>query len=265
MATLSMTFRSDALKRDASVSVVLPFDKGFEPPYRTLYLLHGLKGTHTTWLDETRVARWAAERGLAVVMPSGQNSFYVNVGREGSVHGDFGAYIGEELVRKTRTAFPLSHRRKDTFIGGFSMGGYGALRNGLKYYETFGKIAVFAAAIHFYESTFEFARSSSGNTEGETFIFEPLEETQHSDLSPRWLADQIAARAKAEGRSVADLIPALRFTTGENDTALLAANKQLEEHLEQLGADVSFTLAHFGHDWDFINEQLPAMLDWLAE
>ena len=42
----------------------------------------------------------------------------------------------------TRKLLPLSHRREDTFIAGISMGGYGALINGLRYSDTFSKIGM---------------------------------------------------------------------------------------------------------------------------
>ena len=45
------------------------------------------------------------------------------------------------------STFPLSHRKEDTFIAGLSMGGYGAIVNGLKYYNTFGFIAGLSSAL----------------------------------------------------------------------------------------------------------------------
>ena len=42
--------------------------------------------------------------------------------------------------------FPLSNKREDTFIGGLSMGGYGAMRNGIKYNNTFGYILSLSGA-----------------------------------------------------------------------------------------------------------------------
>ena len=52
----------------------------------------------------------------------------------------------------SRRMFPLSHRREDTFHAGFSMGGFGAIRNGLKYYDTFGYIAVLSGALQVFEA-----------------------------------------------------------------------------------------------------------------
>lgn len=54
------------------------------------------------------------------------------------------------MVELTRRLLPLSTRREDTYIAGISMGGYGALYNGLKYKETFGKIAAMSPAADIY-------------------------------------------------------------------------------------------------------------------
>ena len=66
MAILRMTFRSRELKRDVPVNVVLPFDRGGAKPYPTLYLLHGLQNSCDTWPLNTRIERWASDRGLLV-------------------------------------------------------------------------------------------------------------------------------------------------------------------------------------------------------
>ena len=141
MALLQVEFRSQTLKRIVPFNVILPTEK-FKGPYPTLYLLHGLTDNCSAWLSNTRIRMWAEESGLAVVMPSGENSFYMDVLVKDGCLGDFGEYIGRELVEITREMFPLSDKREDTFIAGLSMGGFGACRNGLKYCETFSKAAV---------------------------------------------------------------------------------------------------------------------------
>ena len=50
-------------------------------------------------------------------------------------------FAEDELVELTRRMFPLSREREDTFIAGLSMGGYGALKCGLRAPETFSKVA----------------------------------------------------------------------------------------------------------------------------
>ena len=143
MALLEVNFFSKALMRPVTMNVILPADKVFfeeeteedEKPFKTLYLLHGVMGNYTDWVTGTCIKRWAEEKNLAVVMPSGANMFYMD---HPEVNENYSEFIGKELVKITRRMFPLSHKKEDTFIAGLSMGGYGAIRNGLKYHDTFG-------------------------------------------------------------------------------------------------------------------------------
>ena len=148
MAFLQVDYKSKQLGRKTRFNVFLPADtdpagrKG--APWKTLYLLHGIYGDCTSWVTSSCVQRYAEDRNLCVVMPDGENGFYLD-------HPDymnrFAGWIGEELVEAARGMFPLSEKREDTWIGGLSMGGYGALRTGLKYADTFGGIAAFSSAL----------------------------------------------------------------------------------------------------------------------
>lgn len=69
------------------------------------------------------MSEYALERNLNVILPDGENSFYLNQGAAGRRYAD---YVGRELVAYTRKLFSLSDRREDTCIGGLSMGGFGA-------------------------------------------------------------------------------------------------------------------------------------------
>lgn len=259
MAILKMSFRSRELKRDVPVNVVLPFDRGGTKPYPTLYLLHGLQNSCDSWPLNTRIERWASDRGLAVVMPQGENSFWLPVGGPEGPYGDFGAYVSEELVEMTRAEFVLSRERSQTFIGGFSMGGYGALRNGLLHAETFGKIAVFSGAVHFFEESPE-ALAEYGNIRGELSIFDDWDRTRDSDLNPRWLAARAAERVAA---GELPSLPAVKFIVGAEDW-LVGSNRRLAGGLREMGYDVAYTEAPGAHSFDFVGPRLPEMLDWLV-
>ena len=145
MALVKVDFFSEKLKRTVTINAIIPVDKNTgksKEKLKTLYLLHGIFGNYTDWVSGTRIQRWAQDHDLAVIMPSGENKFYVD--NENS-HEYFSQFIGEELVQITRAMFPLSHEKSDTFIAGLSMGGYGAIINGLKYHQTFGYIAALSA------------------------------------------------------------------------------------------------------------------------
>lgn len=144
MAIVEVNFHSTCLNRMVTYKAIIPTEHPIKnQPFKTLYLLHGFTDNHTQWLMGSRIALLAEQARLAVIMPAGENSFYVDDERRGHLYGEF---IGRELVEQTREMFHLSTKREDTFIAGLSMGGYGAVRNGLKYHETFSHIAGLSSA-----------------------------------------------------------------------------------------------------------------------
>lgn len=260
MALLQVNFLSQTLKRTVPIQVVLPSDKilsydgctGKARPFKTLYLLHGLLGNYTDWLTNTNIQRLSEERNLAVVMPSGENSFYVD---QLLPNNNFGEYIGRELVEITRKMFPLSHRREDTFIAGLSMGGFGAVRNGLKYYDTFGYIGVFSGAVQ----VFELPPDKPGRALfGEDAIFGELSLAAASDKNPRIAFQQMAQALHGDTAAY----PKIYMACGEQDS-LLTANQSLRDFLIQNGADVLWRQSPGGHTWDFWHAQINQLMDWL--
>ena len=253
MALIRMEFRSRTLKRAVPVNVILPAEK-FRGPFPTLYLLHGLTDNCSAWLDNTRIRLWAEESGLAVVMPSGENSFYLDILVRDGCLGDFGEYIGRELVDVTRELFPLSCRREDTFLAGLSMGGYGACRNALKYSETFGKAAILSGALHIYEYPVSWVETT-GNTIGEVRNFGNPDETRNTDRNPRTLI-------KAIRNDPAREFPAFYVACGLPDH-LLEANRAIAKALSEAGADVTYEEGEGMHDWFFWDTYIQHVLKWL--
>ena len=253
MALMQLEFKSKALKRTVTANVILPVEK-FQGPYPTLYLLHGLTDNYNGWLSYTRIRLWAEESGLAVVMPSGENSFYMDVLVKDGCLGDFGAYVGRELVEVTREMFPLSHKREDTFLAGLSMGGFGTYRNALKYCDTFGKAAILSGALHFYEYPVDWVETE-GNTIGEVRNFGNIEETRNTDRNPRYLMQQIQDDPTKQ-------FPAFYVACGLQDV-LLEANRSIAKALEDAGADVTYEESEGIHDWNFWDEYIQHVLKWL--
>lgn len=100
MAILELNFKSVCLAMQTSVTVILPetdaLYHGSIPKCKTLYILHGLSNNHTTYVRNTNIERYATEKGLAVIMPAADRSFYSNM-----VHGrDFLSL----LARNCRTS-----------------------------------------------------------------------------------------------------------------------------------------------------------------
>jgi S-formylglutathione hydrolase FrmB len=139
MALIHVEFFSRTLGMCTSCNVVLPQQRSADEPgrvYPVLTLLHGFGDSPTSWVRRTDVEALAEEHGFAVVMPEAQLSSYADM-----LHGlKFFTYIADELPGIMRSFFPLSARREDNFIGGCSMGGYGALKIGLNRPEQYGAI-----------------------------------------------------------------------------------------------------------------------------
>ena len=262
MAFIQMNLLSQALMRTVPVNVILPVDKMVFPgmpareegkPYKTLYLLHGVFGNYTDWVCGTRIQRFAEENDLVVVMPSGDNAFYVDQPAANNFYGEF---VGRELVELTRKMFPLSHDREDTFIGGLSMGGYGALRNGLKYSDTFGYIVSLSGAMRVEEMV---TRTGDDGffIESKSYAqacFGDLTKLLDSDKNPKYLI----RRLKAEGKA----LPKIYMACGDEDS-LLPANEDMAKFLIDQGVDVTLEVGPGNHEWDFWDTYIKKAIDWL--
>lgn len=256
MALLQVNFVSSALKRAVPMTVILPVDKIFGnekqdtaiPCFKTLYLLHGLLGNCTDWVMNTRIQQWAEAKNLAVVMPSGDNSFYIDQITPNNNYGDF---IGRELVEITRKMFPLSHRREDTYIAGLSMGGFGAIRNGIVYSETFSRIAGLSSALHFFETPPD---TPAHSLMGEEQVFGSLAQARLTNKNPRVALSQLLEQGGP--------LPEVYMACGLQDS-LLAANRSFKAFLEERGVSVTYEETVGEHNWDFWNDQIRKVLVWL--
>ena len=260
MAIIEVNFISKCLMRTVTFNAIIPVDK-FGPqaenaeqkPLKTLYLLHGIFGNYTDWVNGTRIQAWAEANDLAVIMPSGENRFYLDDEKSGELYGEF---IGKELVEFTRKLFPLSDKREDTFIAGLSMGGYGAIRNGLKYAENFGcVIGLSAALVH---DTWKDADNSAPIF---TFrrnyyeaIFGEYDKVKGSDKDPKALL----LKLKEEGRPV----PKMYLCCGTED-GLITANRDFRDFLNENGVDLTYVEGPGKHDWVFWDTYIKKVLDWL--
>lgn len=253
MAVLTIDHRSATLHRDMRLRAVLPFDRHGTAPYPLLVLLHGLQGDSDTWLYSSRIERWAWERNLSVAMPQGDNSFWMEAEPAEGPVGDHGAYV-LEVVELMREVFPVAVDRDHTFVGGFSMGGYGALRAALLWPDVFSKALIFSAACHFFEE------DDPDQVCGERLLFEPRDEKAATDRNPRWLAQQLGERSRACGH---DLFPEFKFIVGSEDY-LLRSNRRMAACLAEQGADVRLDERPGGHTWCFIDDTLQEGLDWLV-
>ncbi|MEY8308630.1 alpha/beta hydrolase family protein [Erysipelotrichaceae bacterium 51-3] len=258
MAILNANLYSNALMRTVPVTVVLPSDKVdangkrmAKGPFKTLYLLHGIFGDNTDWMMGTRIVRWAMDHNLAVVMPAGENHFYVNHGRG----QDYGEFIGKELVELTREMFPLSTCKEDTFIGGLSMGGWGAMINGLRNPDTFGGVISLSGAILVDEMIPEV---DSPNV---------LEDREFNVGCSGHLRGSIKGSEDDLFKQIADNVKNHKeqrfYVACGTEDPLLPATQGLYGALTNAGFPVTLNLQPGGHEWDFWDSQIEKVIDWI--
>lgn len=158
------THQSDACQCEMTFSVYLPPQAETER-VPVLYYLSGLTCTDDNVRTKAGAQRYAAEHGIALVMPDtsprGDNvpdeperydlgkgaGFYVNATTEGwSTHFNMYDYITKELPALVEANLPVLEGVRS--ITGHSMGGHGALICALKNEDMYYSVSAFAPIVN---------------------------------------------------------------------------------------------------------------------
>jgi S-formylglutathione hydrolase FrmB len=142
-------FSSKSMGRTMPYRVVLPAkysDKSESGRvYPVIYLLHGLFGRFDNWTAKTKIAEYAKQYDFIIVTPEGGDGWYTD---SATVSSDkYESYIVEELIPEIEKNFRTIANRDNRFIAGLSMGGYGAIKFGLKYPDKFSLVGSFSGAL----------------------------------------------------------------------------------------------------------------------
>lgn len=247
MAHLVVDYYADALGVQARMHVLLP-QRLAAGKAKTLYLLHGMSDDEGTWMRRTSIERYAEEKGLAVVMPDGGLGWYTDMYRGLA----WFKFISGELPALCRRFFPiLSDKREDTYIGGNSMGGYGALKCALRAPRTFSRVISLSGAL-------DAADTAINNTVPATRrywedVFGPAEDVSGSEN------DLFAA---ATALTDPALRPRIYMWCGTEDF-LYAQNTRMRDHLRALGYDLTYEESPGDHQWQYWDKKIAGALDWL--
>ncbi len=150
------TVHSAALDDDLPIHVYQPPGAGRDGEHLpVVYLLHGYGGNEHIWFSSGR-AHETLDRLIAagtiprclVVSTWGGRYFYVN-----SPRGRWSDYICDDLPAHIEAHYPARTDRGGRFVIGNSMGGWGALYNGLTRPERFAAVASLSGVL----DTSEFA------------------------------------------------------------------------------------------------------------
>jgi putative tributyrin esterase len=228
MTIAMVQLMSDTLWREVTYTALLPDADAGPGPYPVLYLLHGGNQSHTSWLLNSRLVRLTRSLPLLVVLPDGAQSRWANGGTPFTRYEDF---LVDELAAHVARTFHIVDG--PWAIGGNSMGGFGAVRLGLKYPQRF--CSVWAHSPGFVTA-------------------DALPEHWH------WSGDAQDLDCFALARDVDPAaLPTITFDCGRDDH-LLEQNRRFHTFLDEHGITHVYHERSGGHNWDYWDAHLPEAL-----
>lgn len=225
MTVATVEFMSEALWRRVTYTALLPdLQEADTGPYPVLYQLHGGNQNHTSWLHFSRLLQYIRHLPLIVILPDGAQTRWANGGTPFTRYEDF---LMEDLANHVKQTFHASSGK--WAIGGNSMGGFGAVRLGLKYPHRFCSIwshsGGFPKANNLPEHWYW-----SGNAD---------------DLDCYALVDQIDV----------ETMPCLSFDCGTDDH-LFESNQHFHAFLKERGIPHTYKVHPGTHNWEYWDAHL---------
>lgn len=229
------------------VQVPPSFREGGSRCFPVLYFLHDGFGNEETLGKRGLTALLDAEMAagrlpeMLVVSPRGVGTWFTD-SFDGKVR--YGTFLSEALVPFVDGGFPTLPRRSARAAMGISMGGYGAVRWGLRSPELFAVTASLSGAIQ---------QLSRRSAEKLPFLVRPAFRRvfgQSSAVGP-WKRNDLAS-ILLDAPSLAARAPELLLRCGTADEYLLADVATFFQKLvTALGGRSELALAPGGHDWDY--------------
>jgi putative tributyrin esterase len=239
MAICEINFPSRQLGMPSRMLVLTPPGKG---PFATLYLLHGYGDDYTAWTRQTFLERYAARCPIMIVMPQIGKSYGVN--EAGPLGNHWEDYLVRDVVGFVDENFRTAPEAASRGIAGNSMGGYASLMLALRHPDMFGACCSLSGAAYF---------AHSPHPKGESVKDELAAALPKGEYDCFALAEKLARSGAAR--------PKVRLECGDKDF-LLPSNRQLHEHLNQVGYEHEYLEYEGGHNWLVWEAHLPAMLEY---
>jgi S-formylglutathione hydrolase FrmB len=215
--------------------------------YPVLYFLHDGFGSETTLADRGVAARLDAEMAggrlpeMLVVSPRGVGTWFTDA-HDGTVR--FGAFLDSTLVPFVDGAFRTLSRRSARAAAGISMGGYGAVRWGLRAPELLAVTGGLSPAIQ---------QLSRRSLELLPFLARPAFRRVFGEAvtSGAFRRDDLASILLDEP-GLAARAPELLLRCGTEDKYRLSdVASYFHELVEALGGRSELVLEPGGHDWEY--------------
>ena len=225
-----------------------------EKRFPIIYLLHGLTGHHSNWIEKSGIALYATRYDLFIVMVEGENGWYTD---SATVPTDkFESYILQELMPDVEKRFRVSTEREGRAIAGLSMGGYGSLKFAFKFPSRFALAASMSGAIGAASWTdselknLEFIRQSLLKT------FGPVGSATRAENDLLKLTREVSAAAIKS-------LPVLYLDCGTEDI-LFPGNRSYADLLVERKIPHEFRQLPGNHNWQYWDQQVREILNLAA-
>jgi putative tributyrin esterase len=241
---------SKLMGRDMPYRVITPVEKAVakDTRYPVIYLLHGLTGHFNNWTDLTKISDYAAAYKVIIVMPEGGDGWYTD--SVSKTDEKWESYIVQELIPEVDKKFRTNTGRNQRAIAGLSMGGFGALKFGLKYPEKFVLAGSFSGALGAADITEKSFPGAIGKTiDG---IFGPVgSETRKSN--------DLFAIIRSITPEKAKTIPFIYLDCGTEDF-LFINNRDFVSLLIEKKVPHEYRQLPGSHDWKYWDKQVQEFL-----
>lgn len=228
----ALTVQSPALRGRGELIVHVTSSAQLQPDVPVVILLHGVYGSFWNWILSGRahqtLDRLVAQRlirPVVLVTPSdgmaGEGTAYLS-----TCTADYEAWIMEDVVDCVREFVDPVSDASPLFLGGNSMGGFGAARLGLRNRSSVSGIAMHSAITHL-DQLAQFTVDDVGDEAG-------------LDIGERGLLHTFAECGSP---------PPLYIDCGRSDP-LADANRELHEALLARGVGHEYHEFEGAHDWD---------------
>lgn len=259
MALANIEFFSNNLCRWVTFKAIIPTDANgqdnpeYNRPMKTLVLLHGYSAMCADWIWNSQIVDISNRYNMCVLLPSGENSFYLDGKETGRQYATF---IGDELLNFAKKTFPLSDKKEDTYIGGFSMGGFGAIHLGLQFADTFGGLFALSSALIMHEVMEMKPGSHNGVANYDYFklMFGEPAQLAESENNPE---AQILKLQEQKHE-----IPAIYMACGTEDF-LLKENRSFVDFLKEHKVEHVYEEGEGNHNYEFWNRHLEPAIKFL--